>query len=143
MKKAIYIPALVAAMLVSMSVFAIGTSNTKNKTFRHSFHHAKNVHRFDKADGFTEYDFLVKGQYISATYDNAGGLVETDFNIAYKELPAKAKEFISNEFSNPVITDITRVEYKQNVCYKVRLESNGKEYSIATTSAGEIVMGFE
>ncbi len=143
MKKILYTPALLIALLVSTNSFAVGASNGKDKTFRHAFHHAKNVHRFDKENGFTEYDFMMKGKYVSAFYDGSGALVETDFSIAYKELPAKAQEFIRNEFSNPVITDITRVEYRQNACYKVRLEANGKEYTIAATTTGEIVMGYE
>ncbi len=143
MKKTLYAPVLLTALLVVTNSFAMEASNGKDKTFRHAFHHAKNVHRFDKANGFTEYDFMMKGNYVSAFYDASGALVETDFSIAYKELPARAQEFIRNEFSNPVVTDITRVEYRQNACYKVRLESNGKEYTIAATSTGDIVMGYE
>ncbi len=142
MRKIIFAPVLLMAFYVSMPVMAEKV-HTTDKTFRHSFHHARNVHRFDKENGTTEYDFMMKGRYVSAFYNEAGNLVETDYSIAYQELPARVTEFIQSEFSHPVITDIVRVEYKQNTCYKVRVEANGKEYRIASTASGELVIGYE
>ena len=139
MSKIVYIPAILVAMLISLSAYASGA---KDKSFRHSFHHAKNVHRFDKSNGFTEYDFMMKGQYVAAFYDASGNLVETDFNIAFKKLPEKVKSFITSEYSNAVITDIEKVEYRQNKCYKIRLESNGTEYVIAANADGEMTIGY-
>ena len=142
MNKIIYMPVLLATLVISLNASAAG-SNGKDKTFRHSFHHAKNVHRFEKANGFTEYDFMIKGRYIAAFYDATGTLVETDISIAYKELPPKVVTFINAEFPTLAITDITKVKYKQNTFYKIRLESGNKEYKIVSTEAGEITMGYE
>jgi hypothetical protein len=143
MKKIIYISGIIAAMLFSTNTYSYNLINKKeNKAFYHSFHHAKNVHRFDKANGITEYDFLMKGKYVAAFYDQTGNLIETDFSIAFKDLPEKTKGFINSEFSNPVITDITRVVHKQNTFYKIQLESNGVEYSIAVTPSGQATIGY-
>ena len=142
MKKLIYLSGLMTALFVGISISAVSASNIDNKSVRHSFHHAKNIHRFDKQNGFVEYDFMMKGKYVSAFYDQSGNLVEADFSTNFKDLPAKAKEFITSEFSNPVFTDITRVQYKNNSCYKIRLEANGIEYSIISTPTGEVTMGY-
>jgi hypothetical protein len=72
-----------AIITISLNASAAG-SYSKDKTFRHSFRHAKNVHRFEKANGFTEYDFIRKGRYTSAFYDLSGNLIETDISIAIK-----------------------------------------------------------
>ena len=143
MKKIIYFSSIIGALLISINTYATNnTHNKENKTFRHSFHHAKNVHRFDKENGTVEYDFLLKGKYVAAFYDETGNLTETDFSIAFKDLPAKAQEFIRSEFKNPAITDITKVEHKQNIFYKINLEANGNEYSILASPSGEITMGY-
>jgi hypothetical protein len=142
MKKIIYLSGLMTALFVGTSISAVSATNIDSKSVRHSFHHAKNIHRFDKQNGFVEYDFMMKGKYVSAFYDPSGNLVEADFSTNFKALPAKTQEFITVKFSNPVFTDITRVEYKNGSCYKVRLEANGTEYSIIATPTGEVTMGY-
>jgi hypothetical protein len=142
MNKIIYLSGLMTALFVGTSISAISANNIDSKSVRHSFHHAKNIHRFEKKNGFVEYDFMMKGKYVSALYDQSGNLVEADFSTSFKDLPAKAQEFITNKFSNPVYTDITRVQYKNNSCYRVRLEANGMEYSIIATPTGEVTMGY-
>jgi hypothetical protein len=143
MKKIAYLSGIMSFLLLSMSASAKNTShNTKSKSFHHAFHHAKNVHRFDEKNGVVEYDFMLKGKYVSAFYTQAGTLFETDFSIAYKQLPTQAQNLIKEKFSNSVITDIVKVTHKQNFFYKIKLETNGNEYSILASPTGEITVGY-
>ena len=143
MKKIIYIITSISILFFSMNASAKnGSHNKENKTFHHSFRHAKNIHRFDKENGIVEFDFLLKGKYVAAYYDQSGNLTETDFSIDFKALPEKARTYINSEFSHPCITDITKVRYSQNVFYRIKLEAKGIEYSILATPLGEITMGY-
>ena len=142
MKKIVYFSGILGFALLSMNASAKNTHNNENKSFRHAFHHAKNVHRFDKANGNVEYDFMMKGKYVAAFYDQSGSLIETDFSIAYKELPAAAQRFLNAKFSNAVITDMTKVTHKQNYFYKIKFEVDNAEYSVVVSPSGEITMGY-
>ncbi|HWZ21130.1 MAG TPA: hypothetical protein VNW06_00670 [Cytophagaceae bacterium] len=143
MKKIVYLSGIMSLLLLSMNASAKNiVHNSKNKSFHHVFHHAKNVHRFDDKNGVVEYDFMLKGKYVSAFYTQAGTLFETDFSIAYKQLPTATQSIIKEKFSNPVITDIVKVTHKQNFFYRIKLEANGNEYSILASPTGELTVGY-
>ena len=142
MKKIAYFSGIISFLLLSMNLAAKNTShNNEKKSFHRAFHRAKNVHRFDTKNGIVEYDFMLKGNYVSAFYTPAGTLFETDFSIAYKQLPMAAQGFINTKFVNPVITDIVKVTHSQNFFYRIKIEANGSEYSILSSPSGEITMG--
>ena len=143
MKKIIFTLIGISVLFISTNSNANNNINLKeNKTFHQSFRHAKNIHRFEKENGIVEFDFLLKGKYVSAYYDQSGKLTETNFSIDFKELPEKTKNYIQSEFSSACITDITKVNCSQTVVYKIKLESKGIEYSILSSPSGGITLGY-
>ncbi len=143
MKKIIYIAGIICVLFLNLNAIGKNRTNQKeNKAFRQTFHHAKNVHRFDKANGTVEYDFLLKRKYVAALYDQSGNLVETDYSVDYKKVPGKGRAFISVTLPSPVITEVTKVNFKNNFFYRVHLSSNGVDYSVVVTPAGEVTIGY-
>lgn len=140
MKKIIFILSI-AAFGYTTNLLAEG-SEPKEKTFHHAFHHAKNVHVFEKADGITEYDFMNKGHFVATYIDQSGRIVETDFDVDFSELPQRAKTLIHNQYANSTIVEVTKVVYQSNYFYKVKLEAGGFSYYMAITPEGEVTIGF-
>ena len=142
MKKRIF----AVVLMTGIAIGAIAASHTEDpeiKAVKASFPEAKNIHKINKAEGYTEFDFQIDHKNIAAIYNKEGKLVETDYEISYSEVPASVRTTIADNFTKMEVTKVTKISYSKNTFYKITLISESKQFNIAADNDGEVTILLE
>ena len=108
-------------------------------TFSKQFPKATNV-KWDKENNNEwEAEFKMNGKEYSANFDNNGKWMETEYEIAAKEIPITVKTTLDIEFKAYKIEEAAISETKSGKLYEFDLKKDGKKTEVAIDVNGKVV----
>jgi hypothetical protein len=143
MKKILFL--LLSAALVSHVACAQKISADKipasvATTFKTTF---PSVTKVDwEMENATEYEasFKLKGEEMSANFDNAGKWLETETEIKVSALPAAVQSAIQKDFAGYKIEEATKVESAKNGnTFEAEIEKGEESYDVLYTPDGKML----
>jgi hypothetical protein len=119
-------PVLIMAAVILISISACGQTAkdvpaTIKTTFSQKFPTASNVEWGRENDQEWEAEFKLAGKEYSATFDNAGVWMETEYEISMKEIPAAIKTTLDKESAGFKIGESVIAENKDGKVYEFLL----------------------
>ncbi|MFH1319700.1 MAG: PepSY-like domain-containing protein [Bacteroidota bacterium] len=86
-----------------------------------------------------EAEFKMDGKEYSASFDNNGAWMETEYEISTNEIPAVVKTTIEEEFSGYKIAESEISETADGKVYEFELEKDKVEMEVAIDTNGKII----
>lgn len=133
---------IIMAMAFGMLSFAAGTENAPEKVqnaFKEKFPTATNVKWEKENDKEWEAEFKIAGKAYSANFSAEGTWMETEYEIAVKDLPANVKAILNDQFKDYEIEEAERVETPTFKGYEVEIEKGEITMEVMLDDAGKVL----
>src|SRR5690349_12459336 len=137
MKTLIGCLALTMPLLISSCSGKLSTSKVPEpvkKTFAAQFPGAGPT--WEKEDGNYEASFVSQGHEMSAVFDQAGTMLESETEIPVADLPTEIKSYLDTKLNKPVIKEAAKITMADG---KIRYEANIKGKDIILETNGTTV----
>ncbi|MGD0342279.1 MAG: PepSY-like domain-containing protein [Bacteroidales bacterium] len=131
-----------SVMLLAFGIFACGQKNVPqpvNKAFSQKFPSAASVKWDNEEANEWEADFKLNGKEMSASFDNSGKWLETETEIAVKDLPASVSGSIAKEFPGFKIDEISILENSTLKGFEVGLKNGETALEVVLDNAGKVL----
>jgi hypothetical protein len=115
---------VLAAVFVAVTGIAQNVPAPVKQAFETNFPNTT-VKKWDKEDGDYEANFNTNGKTMSATFDAAGNLKETETGIKISELPAPVADYVKTNYKDAAIKEASVVERGKEKMYEA--EVKGKD----------------
>jgi len=108
-------------------------------TFTQKFSAASKVEWGRENDLEWEAEFTLNGKECSATFDNAGAWMETEYEINLKEIPSAVKTTLDKESAGFKIGESVLAENKDGKVYEFLLSKDKKEFELLIDLNGKMI----
>jgi hypothetical protein len=108
-------------------------------TFTQKFSAASKVEWGRENDQEWEAEFILNGKECSATFDNTGAWMETEFAVNLKEIPAAVKTTLDKESAGFKIGESVIAENKDGKVYEFLLTKDKKEFELLIDLNGKMI----
>src|SRR5438552_18028733 len=112
-------PFLIALLFV-ISCTAQNIPAAVNQAFTKAFP-GVTVKKWDKEDGNFEANFSKDGKTMSATFDAKGAWMETETDIAIKDLPASVASYVKEHYSGASIKEAAMLKTPKGDMYEAEV----------------------
>jgi hypothetical protein len=110
------------------------------QAFNERFSNAKNVDWEQEEENEWEAEFKEGKTKYSATFDNNGQWLETEYEIDVKSLPAVVKEKIMEKYGYYEIEEVEMAETPENGSfYALEIESGENKWTVFIDNSGKII----
>lgn len=87
-----------------------------------------------------EAEFKINGEEMSANFDNAGNLLETETEIKVSALPAAVQASLKNDFNGYKINEASKINSaKYGDCYEAEVEKGEETFDVLFTADGKVL----
>jgi hypothetical protein len=133
--KRLFVTLTIALSFLSFSSFANGNdvSPSAIKSFTSSFKNATEV-SWTITDNYYKASFMLNGQYISAFYDEAGGMIALTRNISSLQLPIALQADLKKNYDNYWISDVIEIANEEGTAYYITLENADTQLILKSAS---------
>lgn len=137
-------PVLIVAAAFLISIIACGQTAKDvpagiKTTFSQKFPAASKVEWGRENDQEWEAEFKLDDKEYSATFDNAGGWIETEYEVNLKEIPASVKTTLDKESAGFKIGESVIAENKDGKVYEFLLTKDKKEFELLIDFNGKLI----
>jgi hypothetical protein len=134
--KRLLVTLTIALSFISFSSFANGTEVSPEaiKSFNQSFKTATEVN-WTVTDTYYKADFALNGQYVSAFYNEEGGMIALTRNISSLQLPIALQAALKKNYDCYWISDVMEVANEEGTSYYITLET--ADTQLILKSAGD------
>jgi hypothetical protein len=129
-------------MLLALGIVACGQKNVPqpvNKAFSEKYPAATSVKWASEEANEWEAEFKMNGMEMSASFDNSGKWLESEKEIAVKELPAAVSGSIAKEFAGYKIDEISVIESPDLNGFEVGLRKGEAVLEAVFDNAGKVI----
>jgi hypothetical protein len=129
-------------MLLALGIVACGQKNVPqpvNKAFSEKYPAATSVKWASEEANEWEAEFKMNGMEMSASFDNSGKWLESEKEIAVKELPAAVSCSIAKEFAGYKIDEISVIESPDLNGFEVGLRKGEAVLEAVFDNAGKVI----
>ena len=138
MKKIILLVAFAAiAATPSIAGMSPEPSYRVLEEFRKEFPSAENV-KWEQEDQFVKANFVLAGRRVIAYFNEDGPLEGSIRDIFYDQLPLAVMASVERRFLGFEVLYIREINNAEGTHYKIRLDANGKKYSVRVSPDGNI-----
>jgi len=137
--KKILLSAVLAAMLVTSSLFAAGVPEINAKalsTFNSQFANATDVD-WSVGENYYKADFRYNNNYVAAYYNTEGEFIATVRNISSLNLPVTLQTNLKNHYSSYWISDLYEVAKAESISYYITLENADQKIVLKSTGGSD------
>lgn len=122
--KRLLVTLTIALSLISFSSFANGedVSPKAIKSFSSSFKNATEVN-WTVSNDYYEVNFLLNGQYVTASYDAEGKMITLARNISSLQLPIALQAELKKNYDSYWISDVLETANEKGTSYYITLET--------------------
>jgi len=124
----------IALSLVSLSSFANGedVSPRAVKSFNKSFKNATEV-KWTVTDNYFKADFALNGQYVSAFYNEDGGMIALTRNLSSLQLPIALQADLKSNYNCYWISNVLEVANEEGTSYYITLETGDEQLTLKSS----------
>ena len=124
----------IALSLVSLSSFANGedVSPRAVKSFNKSFKNATEV-KWTVTDNYFKADFALNGQYVSAFYNEDGGMIALTRNLSSLQLPIALQADLKSNYNCYWISNVLEVANEEGTSYYITLETADEQLTLKSS----------
>jgi len=131
---------LITGMAHAQENKPVQVPETVRKAFIAKFPSAKGIEWSQEDDGAYEAEFKLKGVEYSANFDKAGNWLETENEIAVKELPTAVRNSIGSNFAGYDIEEAEHVEKPGMAAFfEMEVEKGESSYEVQIAADGKIL----
>ncbi len=94
---------------------------------------------WDKEGDNYEANFKAKGKEMSAVFNNAGELLETESEIGKNQLPADAQALLKKEYSDFKMEEVAQISAKGVISYEVEVEKGEQTFELIFDQKGSLI----
>ena len=131
-----------SVMFLAFGVIACGQKNVPqpvNTAFSQKYPAAASVKWASEEANEWEAEFKLNGKEMSASFDNAGKWLESEAEIAAKELPAAVSGTIAKEFAGYKTDEISILETPELKGFEVGLKKGETVLEVVLDNAGKVL----
>lgn len=110
------------------------------KSFQSKFSEAKNVKWEMEKQNEWEAEFILDGKEMTASFDNAGKMLESEKSLLEEDLPADIHKKLFLRFEGFEIEKVEGIETVDFKGYEIVLSKGGTEVEVLITNSGEITI---
>jgi len=132
--KRLLVTLTIALSLVSLSSFANGedVSPRAVKSFNKSFKNATEV-KWTVTDNYFKADFALNGQYVSAFYNEDGGMIALTRNLSSLQLPIALQADLKSKYNCYWISNVLEVANEEGTSYYITLETADEQLTLKSS----------
>jgi hypothetical protein len=132
--KRLLVTLTIALSLVSLSSFANGedVSPRAVKSFNKSFKNATEV-KWTVTDNYFKADFALNGQYVSAFYNEDGGMIALTRNLSSLQLPIALQADLKSNYNCYWISNVLEVANEEGTSYYITLETADEQLTLKSS----------
>jgi len=132
--KRLLVTLTIALSLVSLSSFANGedVSPRAVKSFNKSFKNATEV-KWTVTDNYFKADFALNGQYVSAFYNEDGGMIALTRNLSSLQLPIALQADLKSNYNCYWISNVLEVANEEGTSYYITLETGDEQLTLKSS----------
>lgn len=143
MKRIIYLLLIVAQMSNAAHAQKISANKVPaaiTSAFKAKFPNAtKTRWEMENANEY-EAGFKLKGEEVSANFDNTGKWLETETEIKVTALPASVKTALSKDFAGFKINEASKIEsLKNGNCFEAEIKKGKETFDVLFTADGKML----
>ncbi|HUX96614.1 MAG TPA: PepSY-like domain-containing protein [Bacteroidales bacterium] len=133
---------LVSSLLISISAWGQNgkdvPANVKS-SFSQKFSRASGVKWSKENDKEWEAEFKMDGKEYSANFDNAGTWLETEYEVAVKEIPSAVKATLDKESMGFKIEESALSETKNGKAFEFVISKGETEFELSIDTNGKLL----
>lgn len=95
--------------------------------------------KWDKEGNNYEASFKKGGKEMSAVFDGAGTLIETEVGIARRELPRAAQDVLEKEYAGFKIEETAKITTRGVVLYEAEVEKGEQSFELIFDTTGKLL----
>jgi hypothetical protein len=131
-----------SVMLLAIGIIACGQKNVPqpvNAAFLQKYPAAKSVKWASEEANEWEAEFKLNDKEMSASFDNSGKWLESETEIAVKELPAAVSGSIAKEFAGYKIDEISVLDSPELKGFETGLKKGESVLEVVFDNAGKVI----
>jgi hypothetical protein len=131
-----------SVMLLAIGIFAFGQKNVPqpvNKVFSQKYPTAASVKWASEETNEWEAEFNLNGREMSASFDNSGNWLESETEIAAKDIPAAVSASLTKDFAGYKINEISILETPDLNGFEVGLKKGETVLEVVFNNAGKVI----
>lgn len=133
---------ILGIVVITFGIFACTQTPPKqvSEAFNKKFNNTSNLKWEQEEENEWEAEFKMNGEKASAIFDANSTWLETETNIAKKDIPAEVQKAINLQFEDWNIEKAEIIETPEFKGYEILLDKEETETEILVTAAGEITI---
>jgi hypothetical protein len=131
-----------AIFFFSLTCMASGQKNPPaevNNAFKSKFETAKSVKWTNESANEWEAEFVMNNKEMSSSFDNAWKWLETETEIASKDLPAAVSSTLAKEFAGYKTGEMSLLESPDMKGYEIALKKSGSSIEVVIDATGKVI----
>jgi hypothetical protein len=132
----------VSVMYLAFGIIVSGQKNVPqpvNTAFSQKYPNAASIKWASEEANEWEAEFKLNGKEMSASFDNSGKWLESETEIAAKELPAAISGLLAKEFAGYKTDEISILESPELKGFEVNLKKGETVLEVVFDNAGKIL----